>query len=213
MTELVVLLQFNIIKAYIIYFKILITYTLLNKKGVTMKKIKTVCLSLSTLILLSACAPKQDDHLAVKTLKHASMTPVYVGAVANGVLMLTVGLPFAWAAGAFDKSNIKYAESKYKREDISKAFAVAVDSKEAYAFGVSSKRRDQTEATLIALNLCNIDKTSKNIKDECVLYYSGDEKMFELSTKFKADTFENNESVKKQNEKNSNLSKPSNMVL
>jgi hypothetical protein len=60
-----------------------------------MKKIRMAYISLSALVFLSGCAPKQDDNLAVKTLKHASMTPVYAGAIASAAVMLTVGLPFA----------------------------------------------------------------------------------------------------------------------
>lgn len=119
------------------------------------KKTKIVCMSLSALVFLSGCAPKQDDNLAVKTLKHASMTPVYAGAIATGAVMLTVGLPFAWAAGAFDKHKIEIEENKYKGKTPSKAFAIAVDSNKKYAYGYSWKGSSQEFANTTALELCN----------------------------------------------------------
>ncbi|MFA7083904.1 MAG: hypothetical protein WC141_05150 [Arcobacteraceae bacterium] len=60
-------------------------------------KMRLICVSLSVL-LLSGCAPKQDDHLAVKTLKHASMTPVYAGEVAHNAFFFVLVSPIIAAA-------------------------------------------------------------------------------------------------------------------
>lgn len=78
------------------------------------KKTRIVCISLSALVFLSGCAPKQDDNLAVKTLKHASMTPVYAGAVVEGVLMVAIATPIVLLTGGFNKHKIEIEENKYK---------------------------------------------------------------------------------------------------
>lgn len=170
-----------------------------------MKKIRMAYISLSALVFLSGCAPKQDDNLAVKTLKHASMTPVYAGAIASAAVMLTVGLPFAWAAGAFDKHKIEIEENKYKGKTPSKAFAIAVDSNKKYAYGYSwgessAEGSSQEVANKRALELCNKNKLERNVIDECVLYYIGDEQQFDLSTKLEIKSSDNNESTNNQNE-------------
>ncbi|MDD2639931.1 MAG: hypothetical protein PHS65_02965 [Arcobacteraceae bacterium] len=165
----------------------------------TNKKISMVCMSLSTLVLLSGCAPKQDDNLAVKTLKHASMTPVYAGAVIEGALMVAVAVPLVLLTGGF-KHKIEIEENKYKGKIPSKAFAIAVDSNKKYAYGYSWKGSSQEFANTTALELCNKNKLEKNVIDECVLYYIGDEQQFDLSTKLEIKSSDNNESTNNQNE-------------
>lgn len=138
------------------------------------------------------------------------MTPVYAGAVVNGVVMLTVGLPFAWAAGAFDKHAIEREENKYKRKTHSKAFAIAVDSNKKYSYGYSwgassAEGSSQEVANKRALELCNKNKLERNVIDKCVLYYIGNEQQFDLSTKLEVKSSDNNESSKNEDEAEKSL--------
>jgi hypothetical protein len=164
-----------------------------------MKKLQIAYISLSILIFLSGCAPKQDDNLAVKTLKHASMTPVYAGAVIEGALIVAIAAPLVLLTGGF-KHKIEIEENTYKRKTPSKAFAIAVDSKKEYAYGYSWQSSSQEVANTTALELCNENKLERNVADECVLYYIGDEQQFDLSTKLEVKSSDNNESSKNQNE-------------
>jgi hypothetical protein len=170
-----------------------------------MKKIRMAYMSLSALVFLSGCAPKQDDNLAVKTLKHASMTPVYAGAIVEGVLMVAIATPIVLLTGGFNKHKIEIEENKYKGKTPSKAFAIAVDSKKEYAYGYSwgessAEGSSQEVANKRALELCNKNKLERNVIDECVLYYIGDEQQFDLSTKLEIKSSDNNESTNNQNE-------------
>lgn len=150
-----------------------------------MKRDILTILSSISLIIFTGCAPKQDDHLAVKTLKHASMTPVYAGAVVNGALALAIGIPVVLAKKAIygEQHEIQEHESKYEKKKSFKAFVIAVDSKETYTFHYGWSYKTQEEANNSVLQNCEKGKIDRKVNNECILYYIGENKQFELSSK------------------------------
>lgn len=151
-----------------------------------MKKNILICLAIVFTLLFTGCAPKQDDNLAVKTLKHASMTPVYAGKVVNGALMMAIGMPIVLAKKALqgDLHEIQdVALNKYEYKKRYKAFAIAIDSKETFVYQYGWQHQTQEEANAKVLKDCEKRRVGTKVKNTCVLYYIGEEKQFELSSK------------------------------
>lgn len=160
---------------------------------------KTIILIVLALFLFTGCAVKDDDSLATKAVKHTVMTPVYVGEALDKGVKLALIAPLALGSTLFksDFPDIADAQRVYKKFDRFKAFAVAVDSKELYSFGYINSQETQELANQIALETCKEYREHKNVNAQCVLYFIGDEKQFELSNLIHNNSKQVNKQAKK----------------
>ncbi|MFA9373687.1 MAG: hypothetical protein ACERKK_05955 [Poseidonibacter sp.] len=78
---------------------------------------KNIIVAILAVALLSGCAVKKTDNLAVKTMKHTVNAPAYVGAVAVFAVIGTLALT---AKGVVETKNLIVGKSEKKVDEIDK---------------------------------------------------------------------------------------------